>query len=128
VVAAALLGEPGRGDQAEQILVGSYQLLAPAHWQAKLANVVWKATIWGALSKEYVEQILVVASRLPIANVPVSDLWYGAVGRAIAAKHPVYDTLFVELAVREKAPLVSFDRKLKKRFSEVVIDPTALTI
>jgi predicted nucleic acid-binding protein len=126
VIAAALLGEPGRARQAEQIVTGAYHLLAPSHWQAELANVIWKAVIWGALLEEHVEQVLTVASKLPIASVALSDLWNGAVGRAIATKHPVYDTLFVELAIREKAPLVSFDQKLRKRFSHVVIEPKAL--
>jgi predicted nucleic acid-binding protein len=48
------------------------------------------------------------------------------VGRAIASKNPVYDTLFVELAVREKAPLVSFDQKLRRRFPGIVVEPKTL--
>jgi predicted nucleic acid-binding protein len=126
VIAAALLGEPERGRQAERVIIGGYQLIAPSHWQAELANVIWKAVIWGALPLENVEQVLSVASKLPIANVAISEIWNGAVGRAISTKHPAYDTLFVELAIREKAHLVSFDKKLKRHFSEVVVEPKAL--
>ncbi len=35
----------------------------------------------------------------------------------------VYDTLFVELAVREKLPLATFDRKVLKTFPDIASRP-----
>jgi predicted nucleic acid-binding protein len=53
-------------------------------------------------------------------------LWAGAVSRALAADHPAYDTLFVELAVRESTPLATFDQKVLQRFPDVARRPAAL--
>jgi len=63
---------------------------------------------------------------LPIESVAVTDLWRGAVARAIVADHPVYDTLFIELAERSKTRVASYDRALRKKFPELVVEPSAL--
>jgi predicted nucleic acid-binding protein len=126
VIAAALLGEPRRGREAGRLLVSRHELLAPAHWQAELANVVWKATVLGRLPIERVDPVMAAASRLPVVSVAVSTLWRGAVARAIAVGHPVYDTLFVELAEREGTRVVSYDRAFKEKFPGLVVGPAAV--
>jgi predicted nucleic acid-binding protein len=126
VIAAALLGEPRRGREAGRLLASGRGLLAPSHWQAELANVVWKATVLGRLPLERVDAVMAAASRLPVVSVAVSGLWRGAVARAIAVRHPVYDTLFVELAEREGTRVVSYDRAFREKFPGVVVEPVAL--
>ncbi len=126
VIAAALLGEPGRGRQAGKLLAFGERLLAPAHWQAELANVVWKATVMGLLPVEAVAELIATAARLPIESVAVTALWRGAVARAIVADHPVYDTLFIELAERSGTRVVSYDRALRKKFADLVVEPAAV--
>jgi predicted nucleic acid-binding protein len=123
VVAAALLGEPTTGDEAAQLLTGKWDLAAPAHWKAELANVVWKAVRSKRLEAAKVERILSLADTLPIQSVEVSELWRGAVARAIAHDHPAYDTLFVELAVRLGTTAASYDRQLRARFPKQVRSP-----
>jgi predicted nucleic acid-binding protein len=126
VVAAALLGEEPRGAEATRLLAAASPLLAPAHWKAELANVVWKAAVVHGVAHEQCLDVLQLAEALPITSVDVAELWRGGVGRAIAARHPAYDTLFVELAVRERVPLVSYDAALRRRFPDVVRTPAAL--
>jgi predicted nucleic acid-binding protein len=46
--------------------------------------------------------------------VATRALWHGALLRAVQTGVAVYDTLFVELAERERAPLVTFDQSLLK--------------
>ncbi len=70
--------------------------VAPSFWAAELANALWGVTRAGALS------------------------------RALAANHPVYDTLFVELAERRSLPLATFDQKLIKLFPRVAVRPREL--
>ncbi len=124
VVAAALLGEEGRGVAATAILQRN-KLLAPDHWRAELANVIWKAVITERLDENGASMALTLASLLPITNVPVELLWRGALGRAITHRHPVYDTLFVELAEREGTQVVSFDQALRRKFPGLVRTPDA---
>ena len=125
-MAAALLGEESRGAEATRLLAAASTLLAPSHWKAELANVVWKAAVFHGLDRERCLDVLQLAESLPISSVDVAELWRGAVARAVAARHPAYDTLFVELAVREGAPLASYDAALRRRFPQVVRTPVTL--
>jgi predicted nucleic acid-binding protein len=123
VVAAALLGEQGSGDEAARLFAGRPNLMAPAHWKAELCNVVWKAVRLKRLAIEKVDQVLELAEALPITSVDVGELWRGAVARAIEADHPAYDALFVELAARSATWVVSYDRPLRNRFPDHVRRP-----
>ena len=64
---------------------------------------------------------------LGIHTVPNRTLWQAALVRAHHSKIAVYDTLFVELAIREQLPLATFDTALLKAFPDVAVRPTALT-
>lgn len=126
VIAAALLSEPSRGEEASRLLARTSDLMAPGHWKAELAYVIWKAVKLGRLPDGMLGPVIEVAARLPVRSVDVSDLWLGAVTRAVAADHPVYDTLFVELAVREGTHVASYDAEFRKRFPEHVVSPRSL--
>ncbi len=115
-MAAALLAEPATGEEATRLLAGAWELAAPAHWKAELSNVIWKAVRLKRLETKKVDGVLSLAEALPIASVDVSELWRGAVVRAIAADHPAYDAIFVELAVRLGTCVASYDRQLHSRF------------
>jgi len=65
--------------------------------EAEFSNVVWKAVQLGRIAADQIDAIIGRAGALPIESVDVAELWRGAVTRAIAAGHPAYDTLFVEL-------------------------------
>jgi predicted nucleic acid-binding protein len=97
--------------------------LAPALWEAELANVVWMAIKTGVLAPDEGHGRLDFASRLGIRSIPILTLWQGALARALAGGVAVYDTLFVELAVRRRIPLVTFDAKLLEVFPEVARRP-----
>jgi predicted nucleic acid-binding protein len=64
-----------------------------------------------------------LATRLGIRSVPARLLWDGALARALESGVPAYDTLFVELAERERVPLVTFDRKLLASFPDLARRP-----
>ena len=122
-MAAALLGEPERGQEAARLLSRTRELLAPSHWKAELANVLWKAVRLERLSIDMMDAVISTAGQLPITSVDVSELWRGAIARAVAANHPVYDTLFVELAVREGTVVASYDSGLQRHFPQMVRTP-----
>jgi len=58
--------------------------------------------------------------------VATRRLWRGALVRACNSNVAAYDTLFVELAVREQKPLATFDAKLLAAFPDVALRPKAL--
>ena len=128
MLAASLLAEPAEGESAAKIVTGRWTLHAPGHWKAELANVIWKAVRTKRTLPSQVEVLLSVAETFPVQSTDVSELWRGAVGRSLAFGHPVYDTLFVELADRLETKVASFDRGLRRRFPDFVRHPKELLV
>lgn len=126
VVAYYLLGADASAEEARRVFHGAAALMAPAHWEAELANVVWMAVRHGALSAEEAPVRLGQARRLQIEPVATSTLCQSALLRALATGVAVYDTLFVELAVRARCPLVTFDRAILRAFPAVARRPREL--
>ncbi len=127
VVAYLLLGTERFVAESRRFMSVVQQGLAPALWEAELANVVWMAIRQGVMPSEEGPKRLALAARLGIHSVPSRTLWQGALVRAVRSDVAVYDTLFVELAVREKLPLATFDRKVLKTFPDVAARPGDLT-
>jgi predicted nucleic acid-binding protein len=112
VVAHYLLGTEGFAAEAQHFWRAVGEALAPALWEAELANVVWMSVRAGVLSGAEAPAKLALAARLGIHSVSTRTVWHGALLRAVQTGVAVYDTLFVELAEREHAPLATFDRRL----------------
>lgn len=127
VVAYLLLGTKRFVDETRACVAHVTEALAPAHWEAELANVVWMAVRSGILPPEEGPVRLMLARRLGIESIPTATLSQGALLRAIASGIPVYDTLFVELALRERCRLATFDQALLKTFPDVAVRPGRLT-
>jgi predicted nucleic acid-binding protein len=123
VIAAAVLSEPDSGEQATRLLAGNWEFAAPAHWKAEFCNVLWKAVLLQRVAAEKVATIVSRASLLPIESIDVAELWRGALMRAVHAGHPAYDTLFVELAIRLRTNVASFDQRLQRKFPSIVRRP-----
>lgn len=123
VVAYHLLGAESFADEAGVFLRSVGEAFAPASWAAKLANVVWMAVRGGVIPKREASRRLYLASRLQVRSVSVRLLWRGALARSIESNLAVSDTLFVELAMRRRLPLVTFDRKLLRTFPNLARRP-----
>ncbi len=77
----------------------------------------------GVLTPDEGPKRLDLAARLGIVSVPPKALWLGALALSLASGVAVYDTLFVELARRERLPLATFDRRLLAAFPGVAKRP-----
>jgi predicted nucleic acid-binding protein len=99
---------------------------APALWEAELMNVLWMATRNKILTIEEATTRLALADSLGIYSVPNRTLWQGALVRAHQSGVAAYDTLFVELAVREQVPLATFDAALHRAFPDTAVRPGTL--
>lgn len=100
--------------------------MAPAHWQAEIANALWVAWRAGGILPERAADLLAQAARLPLTTVAVSDLWQGALTRSQKTGVAVYDTLFVELAVQRNCPLATFDKAVLRAFPDIAARPRDL--
>jgi len=126
VIAYYLLGTPEFASEARQFWENVREPLAPALWEAELANVVWMSIRMGALQDVEGAAKLHLARRLGIRTVTTRSLWHGALVRAVQSEVAVYDTLFVELADREGVPLVTFDQRLLRSWPAIARRPAAL--
>jgi predicted nucleic acid-binding protein len=126
VVAYFLLGADDFVSEARMGLEAVSLPLAPGHWEAELTNVLWMAIRAGALPADEGPVRLGLARRLGIESVAIFTLCQGALLRAVTTGVPVYDTLFVELAVRTGCPLVTFDKAVLRAFPEIARRPRDL--
>jgi len=106
--------------------VSDHEPIAPASWEAELANTLWVTVRAGVCDRDTALAHLAFAARLNVASVPVQELWGDSLRTACESNHPAYDTLFVELARRRGAPLVTFDKRVLERFPDVARRPNAL--
>ena len=126
VVAYLLLGTKGFVDEARTCFTTVSDPIAPAHWEAELANVVWMAVRAGILPPAEGPVRLGLARRLGVESVATATLCQGALLRSVSSGVAVYDTLFVELAERTKCPLLTFDKAVIKAFPRIAIRPRDL--
>ena len=127
VVAYLLLGADGLVEEARRFMAALDEAWAPALWEAELVNALWMAVRHDVLPLDEAAKRLALADRLAIHTVPNRALWQAALVRAHDANVAVYDTLFVELAVREHVPLATFDGAVLKAFPDVAVRPGSLT-
>jgi predicted nucleic acid-binding protein len=123
VIAYLLLGNERFLGEARSAMTAISTALAPAHWEAELATVVWMSVRTGVLPLEEASVRLTLARRLGVESIATATLCQGALLRAVASGVSVSDTLFVELAMRERCPLATFDKAVLKAFPDVAVRP-----
>ena len=123
VVAYHLLGTTRFAAEAAECLESAEEILAPALWEAELTNVIWMAVRASVLPAREAPSRLALAARLGVQSVPIRTLWHGALVRSVRSGVAVYDTLFVELADRERLTLATFDQKLIQAFPALAKRP-----
>lgn len=128
VIAYFLLRTEPFLDEVEAFWERQPHLLAPSVWQAEISNVLWMAARAKVIERSAALQLHGLAARLGVQAVPIRRVWRGALARALASGISPYDTLFVELAARERKPLVTFDAKLLTAFPDIAIRPGMLKV
>lgn len=104
-------------DQARRLLVDRIPAIAPAFLAVEFSNVMWKLVRRASIELD-TAQLYCLDLPLNLAWwVPDGELLSPALGLASRHNHPVYDCLYVSLAIRENAPLITADRRLAERFS-----------
>jgi predicted nucleic acid-binding protein len=126
VVAYFLLGTPKFVAEAREFWNRADELLAPAVWEAEIANVIWMATRAKVVAAQDATAKLALAGRLGILSINNRTLWHGALARSISSGVAVYNTLFVELAEREGIAMATFDDKVLTAYPEIAKRPREL--
>jgi predicted nucleic acid-binding protein len=111
-----LVDEP-LSERAAKLLNDDLSLAAPELIYAEAANALWAIARRGQISAADVREALDLLADVPL-TVPSSmrQLMAAAARLAHDLDHPVYDCLYLALALQEQRPVITADR----RFYDVV--------
>lgn len=118
-----LVGVEDHAATAARVMERAPAIVVPDVIQAEIANALWQWVTHKGVALEHAVLCLDRARRLMTEVVPSHRLWYEALVLALEQAHAVYDTLFVALARQRGTFVVSFDRRMKAAFPEVVKTP-----
>ena len=114
-----ILADPAAADLAERV-GGAALVLAPELMLTELANTLWKLRRADRLNDLDPQELLAEARELVDRLEPDRHLQAEALALACHLNHPVYDCLYLALARREAASLISSDRRLNAQAERVL--------
>ena len=98
-------------DSEAATALASRDLAAPSILIAECANVLWTKTRRSELSDGEATERMVALQSAPVALTPIENMVTDALALALRLEHPVYDCLYLALARRLNATLVTADRR-----------------
>ena len=103
--------EPG-AEAAARLIEGDDRLIAPDVMAAEAANAWWRKTRRREMTAADLDHAVVGLLALDIEWVPMARLLVPASRMALEMGHPVYDCLYLTLAVSRSARLATVDDPL----------------
>jgi predicted nucleic acid-binding protein len=97
---------------ARRLLGAGHDLIAPDFLYLELGNVLWKYASRGELEGSDAIEILTDLQQLSLRIVPPAADLHQALQLAMEFGRTMYDCLYVALAIREQAVMVTADKKL----------------
>lgn len=113
-----VLDEPG---QVEADALLEEELIAPSLWLVEAANALWRRSVRGELTVAEAEERLGELFHAPVTSVRIEEDLVSAARLAAELSHPVYDCLYLALALREHTCCVTADRRF---FTAIADHPT----
>lgn len=112
--AVDLILHPTEREKEADLLADATWVLAPTLFVSEVANVFWKYHVFHDLSQDQAERGMYLALDLPDSFADDRELYTEAFAMACCTGHPVYDMLYLVLARRNNALLLTRDRALKR--------------
>ena len=119
VVLRLVTNHPDSADWSQQLSQVPLAL-APELMLTEVANALWKLQRSGSLGGLDPQLLLADARELPDLIAPDRDLQVEALALACHLDHPVYDCLYLVLARREAAMLLTADQRLHQLAAQVL--------
>jgi predicted nucleic acid-binding protein len=103
-----VLDEPGT---KAALALREEQLIAPALWLAEAANALWRHVRLGEITAEQALARMSELGNAPVASLAIEPHVPLALKLATEIAHPVYDCIYLALALYHEAELVTDDRR-----------------
>ena len=110
VTVKLLVDEPD-SDTARELAAGGHELHAPRLMASEVANVLWRKARVGQIERANSGAALALLSDMPVRWNEDETVSADAVRLALALDHPVYDCMYLALAHRIGATVVTADRR-----------------
>jgi len=109
--------EEVHSEDARRLLGGSYELIVPDLFFPEVGNILWKKARQGEMTPEEAALAAEAVGSVRLEVYPSPPLLPLALEIALQTDRTVYDSLYVALAVREGALLVTADERLYNALS-----------
>jgi len=86
------------------------ELIAPASWLIEAANALWRRNRIGDISLAHARALLSELAEAPVASAAIAPVLPTALNLAMRLRHPVYDCLYLALAIAGETHVVTADR------------------
>jgi len=103
-----VLDEPG---SEAAVALRDQELIAPVLWLAEAANALWRHARTGEISSDEAAVYFSELRQAPVASLPIEPHLESALKLATEIGHPVYDCLYLALALRHDTYVVTADRR-----------------
>jgi predicted nucleic acid-binding protein len=111
-----VLDEP---ESEAAVALRDQELIAPALWLAEAANALWRHVRTGEISDQEAAAFFSELLKAPVASLPIEPHLERALELAMEIGHPVYDCIYLALALHHRTHVMTADR----RFASAAITP-----
>ena len=113
------------GDQALHIRDTAKRFVVPDLLYAEVGNVLWHRVQTGAITREEAQAVIEALNGilLPSSPVPTKAVLASALEIACQTGTTVYDSLYLALALQERIPCVTADRRFFDRMQDSPFAP-----
>lgn len=111
--AIEILLSRSRSGELKKYLLESGEVVSPELFKAEIANVLWKYVRSGLLAQDKANVLLGLGLELVDDYIDMKENITESLNEAVRLDHPVYDMLYLTLARRRGARLLTLDKKLK---------------
>ena len=91
---------------------GQVELVVPDLFWSELGNILWKAVRRKLISADAAEISLLRMTTHDLTTIPSQTILSQALSIAISFDRAIYDSIYVALAINQKASLITADEKL----------------
>jgi predicted nucleic acid-binding protein len=103
-----ILDEPG---SEAAVALRDQELIAPALWLAEAANALWRRARIGQISEDETAAWFSELFKAPVASLPMEPYLERALQLAMEIGHPVYDCIYLALALQHQTHVVTADHR-----------------